>query len=1422
MKTRAIGIDIGSERLKAIVLSSRNGQLIIERRIIKNHFKKPFEEYRNLLEDLKTSGEDLLCVTGRNSCLINQSRINYKEAVILGSGFLFPEIGNISILSISSSGYSLLDIKRDSDYSFKSNPKCSDETGNFLNQMIGRMGLSFSQADKISLAIDTPLQIPGRCPVILKTLITHLANNGEPKDRIIAGLFDSIADNAVALIKPKSISPNIVLSGGVSQSKRIKNRIEQYVNNHSINFIEKDSEILFLEAFGSALKALNNNIRFNDSGGVTIKNIVVSFEKTPPLSANMNLVERISVGNIRTEIKDSEYTVIGFDIGSTGSKITAYDHINKKIVYEDYINTKSDPVGSILELIKRLSNNIYNHLKIVGFGVTGSGRDLARAILVSYFGSDKVVMENEITAHARGALFYNGKVDTIFEIGGQDSKYIRIKDGMVYDAAMNETCSAGTGSFIEEQGSLLFEDYDIEMLGKTAFNSEYGVFLGSHCSVFMSNLIDQYISQGIEKEKVLAGIYDSVAKNYLQRVKGKRIIGKVVFCQGMPFKSDALAAAFAINIGIKIHIPPNPATTGSLGIAIIASEKLVISNKNFLDLKKITSQAKIVKSSFVCDSTSGCGTPANKCSIDRITIINDNKKTHSYWGGVCSLWSENNGNINTLPDNAPDPFKEREELSRRIVLNLKYNNKNPTIGITDKFQLKEIFPFFATFFNELGLNIITENISIEEALKKGQNSSDVLFCSPMMIYYGIMESLALEKPDFLFMPILLDGQMQGNEKLSKMCPVVHGSSDVIGINIKEYYDGEIISEKISIGKENLSSQKFINSCMQIASRFGNKKDFNHSLGKAMIAQKDFEHKLLEIGERALNYCKKHNILPLVIIGREYSIYNNMLNSGLPSIIRLLGAIPIPIDCFNADINTGDFDNVYWNCGQKILRAAKKIKEMEGVFPVFSTNYSCGPDSFIQHFVEEIMTGKPMLIVENDVRTGDSGIKTRVEAFMDCIDNDEKHHSKSKSTFNKEVFYPYKITLEEIIKEKTKFLVPYIGPCSEVFSACLRGSGINAESLATPGKKYIDLAKQYTSGKECSPVNSTLASLMQYLHNNIQSDQKYIYFMPGSDGPCRFGMYNILHKIILEKLEYRDQVRILSSGNDNFVEGVPKGLFTLVFISLSVVDAMNTALHFVRPVEKHKGRSNEIFNEYNTELIKLLESIDGFKINSKDIIREILNRKLFGMKKILKNTGRELSENILEIDIPTVSIDGALYIRCDHHSNNNIVGKLEQNKIRAIPEPFFAWLEYLDFFEDMKNKYSLSSQINLMLKSRVNKIVNSCLKIIPNCVLMPEISAEIEVTAPFLNQELMSESMLSVGSSILNKRKGKIDGLVLVSPHECMPSKIVESQLYHIKKQENLFYHALNFTDEPMDPYLIEELINDIKMFFGNKRLKENT
>jgi predicted CoA-substrate-specific enzyme activase len=569
---RIFGIDIGAETVKVVVLGQENNKLTILSRQHEEHGKNPYETLLALLHSLKWSSNDAIAATGRLSRELTCLRVPSKVALTRGVRFAHPDHLPGTIVSIGSQGFSVLELRAGGKTAYRENSRCSQGTGNFLSQLVERFGFSVATASEKCANVQQPILLSGRCPVILKTDMTHLANKGEDISAILAGLYDAVCENVQVLIKPGLTPAKVLLTGGVAQAPRVQQNFSSFLQTRGMCLVQTPCEsIHYLEALGAALVAMEQAKKISTIDDLIGNRKTDMFERLPALKKALTQVHRILPTPM--ENPPSGNAILGFDIGSTGSKAIAIDPQTDRPFWESYLDTKGSPVAAAQQLARLFIEETAGKNTLHSIGVTGSGREIVGSLMASCFGGQAIVIMNEIAAHAEGACYYDPKVDTIFEVGGQDAKYTRLEEGHIIDAAMNEACSAGTGSFIAEQGTRFEGVKNVEDMSKIAMNAEYGVSLGQHCSVFMAEVIADAVADKVPQDAIISGLYDAIAQNYLNRVKGNRSVGRRIFCQGMPFKSDALAAAIARQTGKTIIVPPNPGTIGALGIALITSKQ---------------------------------------------------------------------------------------------------------------------------------------------------------------------------------------------------------------------------------------------------------------------------------------------------------------------------------------------------------------------------------------------------------------------------------------------------------------------------------------------------------------------------------------------------------------------------------------------------------------------------------------------------------------------------------------------------------------------------------------------------------------------------------------------------------------------------------------------------------------------------------
>ncbi len=1424
--TRVLGIDLGGETIKIVELTRVDGQWRWTRRVHFEHAKQPGPRLVAALADFDWPTLSGAASSGRLARLVRLPRVPTKQAQARAYRFLF---GNdpATVISIGSHGFSVLELRDKGIEIFRENSRCSQGTGNFLRQLTERFGLDVGAASALCADVSDPAPLSGRCPVILKTDMTHLANKGESRGRILAGLFDAVGANVLTLLKPRLSPSPVALIGGVSRSLRVQRTVARFLSENGFQSrTVAPEDALFFEALGSALVAAERQAPLPTLSEVIAGETRSRLERLPALAQSLPLVRRM-VSPVAPRIEGLERRLIlGLDIGSTGSKLVALDEVAGEALWDCYRRTGGDPVGAAQALIRAFVDGPAGRFPVLGLGVTGSGREIVGSLCRTCYGSDAVLIINEIVAHAEGALHFDARVDTIFEIGGQDAKYIRLDEGRVIDCAMNEACSAGTGSFIEEQGRKFAGLDDVAQLGREALDASHGVSLGQHCSVFMAEVIDEAVAAGVDQSAILAGLYDSIIQNYLNRVKGSRSVGRVIFCQGMPFASDALAAAVARQTGGEIIIPPNPGTVGALGIALLARGTISLDRADGLDLDRFLSARVERKDTFVCQATVGCGASGNHCRIDSLTTVVLGERRVFRWGGACALYDKGTRRIK-LPDRSPDPFREREALVADLMHRLDApppgNGTRRRIALTDEFALKGLLPFFSVFLRTLGFDLVFHTGAGRAALKRGIQEANVPFCAPMQLYCGLASQLAAEPADYVFLPMIRHLPRVDSEPFAKTCPILQASPDMIRWGLDGGDRSRVLSPVINVGPANLDSPEFVESCRRLAASLGiGGRRWRAAWEAAREAQLDFDRRCFEIGGRVLAFCAERDVLPIVVLGRPYTIYNTVLNSNVPALLREQGALAIPLDCYPVDRAVPVFSEMYWAYGQRVLRAAHQIRRTPGVYGLYASNYSCGPDSFNLHFCAHVMEGKPFAVIETDGHSGDAGTKTRIEAFLHCVREDRSRARGGSAPSDFGGLARAQTEWRGIQDRGEVLLIPRMSGVAEMVAACFRGLGMRAECLPEPDAEALRLGRRQTSGKECLPMCITLGSLLQRSARLREPGERLALLMPCAAGPCRFGAYSLLHQIVVGRLGLGDRVRLWSPKEaDNFA-GLPPGFSLLLFSGVMAFDVLHEALLETRPLECRPGAAAAIHTAAQARLERLLEEHARTDLSARAALHAVASGHLFGLRDLVARTAADLAALRADRPMPTVLVVGEIYVRLDPFANSYLIRELEARGLRVRLAAVNEWLEYVEHFHQINaSALDLSPRLRVFLQNRIQNILY---RAAGRAFQWPErISVRdcLDAALPYLRPALEGEAVLTLGGPIRAWRLGQIDAVVSAGPLECMPNKIAEAQFFHVAEQEGLLSLTLSLNGEPVAPDVLDNFAFEVHERFA-RRASERT
>ena len=639
---------------------------------------------------------------------------------------------------------------------FEMNSICAAGTGSFLDQQARRINVPIeTEFGIMALKSVDPPRIAGRCSVFAKSDMIHHQQIATPLHDIVAGLCFALARNFRSnLARSKELKRPIVFSGGVAANIGMVRAFNEILDL-------KEGELIIPEhhasmgAIGAVLYAHSNKLEMNHFAGLTKLNEYLAadstaFKSLPKLVESeaeyRKYVHPIEKGKEKTRV------YLGLDIGSLSTNVVLIDE-QHNVIARRYLPTGGQPLEAIQRGLTEIYDEIGEHVEVIGAGTTGSGRYLTG----DFIGADTI--QNEITAQATAAIDYDPTVDTIFEIGGQDSKYISIENGVVVDFEMNKVCAAGTGSFLEEQAEKLNINI-VNEFGDKALGCDSPCKLGDRCTVFMESDLNSFMQKGARNENLVGGLAYSIVYNYLQKVVVDRKIGDKIFFQGGVTNNKAVVAAFEQVVGKKIIIPPHFDVTGAIGVAILAQKSMAKGQKTRFKGFGVRNVSYAI-SRFVCKSCT------NHCEIRRVKI--DGVKKSLFYGGRCEKYETDDRK--KVANNIPNLFEKRLEMLREGYVE-PVEKTTRTVGIPRALMVYyQQFPFWRTFFEELGFSVVVSRESDKALVNQSIEAMTTETCLPVELMHGHVIDLVEKDVDYIFIPFIVNGkEKEGNKTFNCNCP----------------------------------------------------------------------------------------------------------------------------------------------------------------------------------------------------------------------------------------------------------------------------------------------------------------------------------------------------------------------------------------------------------------------------------------------------------------------------------------------------------------------------------------------------------------------------------------------------------------------------------------------------------------------------
>lgn len=1033
MKT-TLGIDIGASSIKLAVLS--DGETLLYQ-VRKPHYGSPITVLLAMLKEITAQFSiEAYAVTGQTAGALRDylSHVPFFEdipAVTEGAKIVAPQAKSIIAIGGQIAMF-ITGFQNGGALKFALNEGCASGTGSFFEDQMERLGMKIEDYSSMVEQAKSVPRLSGRCSVFAKTDIIHRQQEGTPIEDILLGLCYAMVKSYKAMIvRSLPVEKPVLLTGGVVHNKGVIRAVKEIFELTDEELLVDESHDC-IQAIGAAkgarkigdchlaqlIEALQQNIHVDVKEESFIEGLPylenVRLE-TPPESSVMDttpLQEKIIEAYQNTGKQTA--CIMGIDVGSTSTNVILIDEQGNLVDYQ-YLRTRGDAQKAVHQGIDSIHERLGEAIKIKRTGVTGSGRYLIGKML------NAETIRDEITAQSKGAVMANPLVDTVFEIGGQDSKYIHIENGQAVDFQMNKICAAGTGSFIEEQAARL--NIPIHDYGKLALSSTTPLDLGERCTVFVETAIHTALSKGAHKKDIAAGLCLSVVRNYLYKVVGTKPVGDHIVLQGGVAYNPGIVAAFRYFYGDRLTVSPWFPISGAVGVAFIAKEELE---------KEQTVSARNI----------------NEEELEK------NKK---FYSDTKKLLLENYTFDGTL-----EPKKKK-------------------IGIPRSLTLYKLFPMANAFFTELGFQVILSHESSEETIRSSQQTCQSECCYPVKLVHGHMAQLANMGVDYIFMPAMHTirhecSTVEHNYACSFMqtAPMMAAKA----LHLKER-GIELLSPVLDMewGEEILAT-----AMLELGKQLGkSERESALALLSGGFAVNEFTRKEEEMGEELLENLRTGEKV-LVMITRQYNIEDPVLNMDIPSELLKRGYKVINLSHLHAhDIDiSNEYPDLYWPFGQHVLSGARIIRNTPGLYAIYLTNHGCGPDTMLSHLFREEMQGKPYLQIEVDEHYSKVGVITRIEAFLNSLEASSNAGFTQESIDRLKSGKwdtGKKVKADFILEKGLTTGVPRYGIFSELIANWLTSKGYPSQVMQ-PNRLALEEGRKETTSKEYYTFSMLLGIALQ--------------------------------------------------------------------------------------------------------------------------------------------------------------------------------------------------------------------------------------------------------------------------------------------------------------------------------------------------------
>ncbi|MCL2704109.1 MAG: 2-hydroxyacyl-CoA dehydratase [Defluviitaleaceae bacterium] len=1287
---------------------------------------------------------------------------------------------------------------------------CAGGTGAFIDQMAALLQTDAAGLNRLAEGASNIYPIAARCGVFAKSDVQPLINEGASREDLAASIFAAVVAQTISgLACGKPIRGNVMFLGGpLHFLPELRQRFVKVLNLEERNALSPENGHLFA-AMGAAYSTAHSVVL----PGLTLSELIhnlhnnkkVNFEiaRLEPLFRSETALTEFTKSHKTDSVVHADLTeysgpcFLGIDAGSTTTKL-ALIGADGELLHSSYQNNQGNPLKVIIDSLNCIYETMPDCAYISQSCVTGYGENLVKAALCVDLG------EIETVAHYRAAAHFVPDVDFILDIGGQDMKCIRVKDGAIENVLLNEACSAGCGSFIETFAASM--GYTASEFAEIALFAGNPIDLGSRCTVFMNSRVKQAQKEGADVGDIAAGLAYSVVKNALQKVikiTDPQDLGSRAVVQGGTFLNDAVLRAFEQIAGKRAARPDIAGLMGAYGAALIARDK----GQDLEDSVPKPLQGASPLDPFVLDDEYACGSVAvaagervasgiltreklvalrispslsrckgcgNNCllTVNRFTEIGDNSVERRFISGNrCERVQAFSGNEDSVKLNSELPnlyaYKNKrvfdyEPLPEKLA-------KRGVVGIPRVLNMYENYPLWHTLFTELGYSVKLSPCTTRGVYEKGMESMpSESVCYPAKLAHGHIMELIGDGVKFIFYPsVVYEKDETDSGESCYNCPIVASYPENIRLNVEE-----LRTEGIDFRNPflTLNNKKALLNGLAAALPEVPKREISRALKKALTEQERFCEDVRSEGERALEYLRQSGQRGVVLAGRPYHA-DPEINHGIPEMITGFGVAVLsedsvahlPGDNRNIRLNVRD----QWMYHSRLYSAARFVCGQPNIDLIQLNSFGCGLDAVTTDEVQDILNreGKIFTLLKIDEVNNLGSARIRVRSLFAALRARDGKYSVNSVKNVKPHLDGFPLFAREM-KYRHTVLSPQMSPLHfELVQEAFQAEGYDLRVLPAMDKDAVDIGLRYVNNDACYPAVIVVGQVLKAVFSGEYDTEKLSVVMTQTGGGCRASNYVGFIRRALVKAGFPGiPVIALSAQGFEKHPGMKLGLGLLNKSMQALIygDLLMRTVYATRPYEKVKG------------------AVDGLCGRWVRVLKGAVRRGKF--RELKRNTYGIIKDfdeiELNSVDKPKVGVVGEILVKYHPTANNDIVGLLEAEGAEAVVPDLTDFFLYGLYNSTYKWKYFGGSWwvkclTNVMIRviERYRGFAGKALTASRRFVPPQKITELAKLAKPIVSMGNQSGEGWFLTAEMIELIKSGVKNIVCAQPFACLPNHV---------------------------------------------------